>query len=111
MLRNDNSLSFQSRQFRQACRDYRVRQEFITPYTPGRMGPLNGSCTVSKRSVSGNMCFRMMMTRTEPFATGCRGTTASGRIKPLGIEARLDTAHNNQLRWLDLGGALHVDHV
>jgi len=27
-------LIFQSRRFRAACRDYRLRQEFITPYTP-----------------------------------------------------------------------------
>jgi len=30
----DNGLIFQSRRFRRACRDYRLRQEFITPYTP-----------------------------------------------------------------------------
>ena len=33
VLRSDNGLIFQSRQFRQACRDYRLQQEFITPYT------------------------------------------------------------------------------
>ena len=34
MVRSDNGLIFQSRRFRAACRDYRLRQEFITPYTP-----------------------------------------------------------------------------
>ncbi|MEO8327899.1 MAG: integrase core domain-containing protein [Nitrospirota bacterium] len=29
---------FQSRRFRQACRDYRLAQEFITPYTPQQNG-------------------------------------------------------------------------
>jgi putative transposase len=38
MLRSDNGLIFQSRRFRQACRDYRLRQEFITPYTPEQNG-------------------------------------------------------------------------
>ena len=33
-LRSDNGLIFQSRRFRAACRAYRLRQEFITPYTP-----------------------------------------------------------------------------
>jgi len=33
-LRSDNGLIFQSRRFRQACRDYRLQQEFIAPYTP-----------------------------------------------------------------------------
>jgi len=38
LLRSDNGLIFQSRRFRQACRDYRVQQEFITPYTPEQNG-------------------------------------------------------------------------
>jgi putative transposase len=37
-LRSDNGLIFQSRRFRQACRDYRLQQEFITPYTPEQNG-------------------------------------------------------------------------
>jgi putative transposase len=37
-VRSDNGLIFQSRRFRTACRDYRVRQEFITPYTPEQNG-------------------------------------------------------------------------
>ena len=37
-LRSDNGLIFQSRRFRSACRDYRLRQEFITPYTPEQNG-------------------------------------------------------------------------
>ena len=31
-------LIFQSRRFRAACRDYRLRQEFITPYTSQQNG-------------------------------------------------------------------------
>jgi putative transposase len=38
VLRSDNGLIFQSRRFRSACRDYRLRQEFITPYTPEQNG-------------------------------------------------------------------------
>lgn len=38
VLRSDNGLVFQSRRFRQACRDYRLQQEFITPYTPEQNG-------------------------------------------------------------------------
>ena len=37
-VRSDNGLIFQSRRFRPACRDYRLRQEFITPYTPEQNG-------------------------------------------------------------------------
>jgi putative transposase len=38
VLRSDNGLIFQSRRFRAACQDYRLRQEFITPYTPEQNG-------------------------------------------------------------------------
>jgi len=38
VLRSDNGLIFQSRRFRQTCRDYRLQQEFITPYTPEQNG-------------------------------------------------------------------------
>ena len=38
LVRSDNGLVFQSRRFRQACRDYRLQQEFITPYTPEQNG-------------------------------------------------------------------------
>ncbi|MGD9850054.1 MAG: transposase [Nitrospirales bacterium] len=36
--RQADSLIFQSRRFRRACRDYRLQQEFITPYTPEQNG-------------------------------------------------------------------------
>jgi putative transposase len=38
LIRSDNGLIFQSRRFREACRFYRLPQEFITPYTPEQNG-------------------------------------------------------------------------
>lgn len=38
IIRSDNGLIFQSRRFREACRFYRLSQEFITPYTPEQHG-------------------------------------------------------------------------
>ncbi len=38
VLRSDNGLIFQSHRFRQTCRDDRLQQEFITPYTPEQNG-------------------------------------------------------------------------
>jgi putative transposase len=38
VIRSDNGLTFQSRRFRAACSDYRLRQEFVTPYTPEQNG-------------------------------------------------------------------------
>lgn len=37
-IRSDNGLIFTARRFRAACRDYRLAQEFITPYTPQQNG-------------------------------------------------------------------------
>jgi putative transposase len=38
VIRSDNGLVFQSRRFRDACRFYRLKQEYITPYTPEQNG-------------------------------------------------------------------------
>jgi putative transposase len=43
VLRSDNELIFQSRRFRQACRDSRLQQEFITTYTPEQNGMIEQS--------------------------------------------------------------------
>jgi putative transposase len=37
-IRSDNGLVFQSRRFRATCNDYRLSQEYITPYTPEQNG-------------------------------------------------------------------------
>ena len=37
-LRSDNGLIFTSKRFREACKFYRLDQEFITPYTPEQNG-------------------------------------------------------------------------
>ena len=38
IIRSDNGLIFRSRKFRAACKDYRLEQEFVTPYTPEQNG-------------------------------------------------------------------------
>ena len=37
-LRSDNGLVFLSRRFRAACKQYGLKQEYITPYTPEQNG-------------------------------------------------------------------------
>jgi putative transposase len=37
-IRSDNGLVFQSRRFRATCNDYKLSQEYITPYTPEQNG-------------------------------------------------------------------------
>jgi len=38
IIRSDNGLVFQSKRFRDLCRDYGLPQEFVTPYTPEQNG-------------------------------------------------------------------------
>ena len=38
VIRSDNGLVFQSKRYRETCRDYKLAQEFITPYTPEQNG-------------------------------------------------------------------------
>jgi putative transposase len=38
VLRSDNGLIFQSKRFRAACCEYRLTQEFITPFSPEQNG-------------------------------------------------------------------------
>lgn len=42
VIRSDNGLVFQSRKFRSACQFYRLKQEFVTPYTPEQNGMIEG---------------------------------------------------------------------
>jgi putative transposase len=49
LLRSDNGLIFPSRRFRSACRDSRLRQEFITPCTPEQNGIIERfSCSLKE---------------------------------------------------------------
>ena len=58
VLRSDNGLIFQSRRFRQACRDYRLTQEFITPYTPEQNGIIERFFRSLKEECVGQHVFR-----------------------------------------------------
>jgi len=64
VVRSDNGLIFQSRRFRQACRDYRLKQEFITPYTPEQNGIIE----------------RFFRTLKEECAPGTTTSRASGKL-------------------------------
>ena len=50
VLRSDNELIFQSRQFREAHQGYRLRQKFTRPTRRSRMASSSGSFTVSSHS-------------------------------------------------------------
>ena len=70
MLRSDNGLIFQSRRFRAACKDYRLRQEFIPPFCEvarpvNALRSLMPSCCSSfcSRGVMGPRSLRMLGVR------------------------------------------------
>jgi putative transposase len=107
VLRSENGLIFQSRRFRQACRDYRLQQEFITPYTPEQNGMIERFFRSLKEVCVWNTRSRRLRRRGGSFGTGSSGTTMGGRIRPWGTEARSNTAPNMQPKWLDFRGALH----
>jgi len=58
VIRSDNGLIFQSRRFLRACRDYRLRQEFTTPYTPEQNGLIERSFRSLKEECTWQTNFR-----------------------------------------------------
>ncbi len=94
VLRSDNGLIFQSRRFRQACRDDRLQQEFITPYTPEQNGMIERFFRSLKEECVWQHAF-------QSFAD-------ARRIRRWGIEVRSNTGRNKQSRWLDFRGALQT---
>ena len=80
-LRSDNGLVFQSRRFRAACRDYGLRQEFITPYTPEQSGIVEGFFRSLKEEWVWQHNFRNFAEARAAVARWIVGTTASARIR------------------------------
>lgn len=58
--------------------------------------------------MSGNIRSRRLTRRGGPFETGSTGTTKDDPIVPSDIGAQSNIARNEQSRWLDFRGALHV---
>ena len=76
VVRRDNGLIFQSRHFRAACRDYRLRQEFITPYTPEQTGIVERLLRSLKESFSGSTTSLTSPKPELPLPTGFTGYNA-----------------------------------
>jgi transposase InsO family protein len=108
LVRSDNGLIFQSRRFRAACRDYRLRQEFITPYTPSRTASSNASFVASRKSASGGITSPASPKPAQLSLTGSNGITPNGPIRLSAIAARDNFARYNLNSSLDIGVALHL---
>lgn len=98
VLRSENGLIFQSRHFRQACRDYRLPQEFITPYTPQQNGLIERFFRSLKEECGWH----------HRFANFREGTTTDDHIKRCGIRVLASIDRNQACRWLDCRGALQA---
>jgi putative transposase len=92
VVRSDNGLIYQSRRFRAACRDYRLTQEFITPYTPEQNGIIE----------------RFFRSLKEECVWQHNFTSFDHRHWAIG--ARTNSGHAKSLRWLDSREALHIFH-
>ena len=94
VLRSDNGLISQSRRFRQACRDYRVQQEFITACTPEQNGMIEQFFRSLKEECVWQHTFQTFEEARRIIRDWARGTTRTARIGRWGIEARSNTAPN-----------------
>ena len=107
VLRSDNGLIFQSRRFRQACRDYRLKQEFITFAPAYRAGiierffrSLKEECIWQHTIQTFDEAHRIIRDWVQ-WSNHGRPHSAIGYRSPVQYRA------NNQPRWLDFWGALH----
>ena len=107
VIRSDNGLVFQSWRFREACRHYRLGQEYITPYTPEQ----NGITEWFFRSLKEECVWLQRFSNY----THARGVVArrlrwynNGRPHQLlATSARRSIGRDNWQMWLDFGRALH----
>jgi len=66
VVKSDNGLILQSRRSRAACLDYRLQQEFITPYTPEQNGMIERFFRSLKEECTWQHNFRTSRSRTGP---------------------------------------------
>ncbi len=88
VVRNDNSLNYQSRRFRAACRDDRLRQEFITPEQNGVVERLFRSLK-EEWSASGSTSSEISRRPGTSSRPRSASTTPSDRIKRSAIAQSL----------------------
>ena len=95
MIRSDNGLIFQSRRFREACRFYRLKQEYITPYTPEQNGlverffrSLKEECVWQHRIASFEEAYREIA-RWIRWYNGKRPHQALGYLSPKQYQEKL----------------------
>jgi Relaxase/Mobilisation nuclease domain/Integrase core domain len=107
VVRSDNGLIFQSRRFRAACRDYRLRQEFITPYTPEQNGLVERFFRSLKEECVWQHNLASFAEARAAITQWIHCTTPNVFTRHSAIAARGSFARYNPNSWLELEGALH----
>src|ERR1700728_2006361 len=97
VVRSDNGLIFQSRRFRAACRDYRLRQEFIMPYTPEQNGLVERFFRSLKEECVCCTISAALPKLTPPSLSGSNRTKPGVLISHSAIAARVGFALESQL--------------
>ena len=111
VLRSDNGLIFQSRRFRQACRDYRLQQEFITPYTPEQNGIIERFFRSLKEECVWQRTFQTFEEARRIIRDWIQWYNHGRPHQCPGVpEPQSSIVRNTQPRWLDFRGALHYLH-
>jgi transposase InsO family protein len=110
VIRSDNGLIFQSRRFRAACRDYRLRQEFITSHTPEQNG-LVGRFFRSLKEVSGCTTSAASLKLASPLLSGSNGTTTGVLTSHSAIAARFSSVRYTPNSWLDTKGHHNIQEI
>lgn len=102
VIRSDNGLIFTARRFRAACRDYRLRQEFITPYTPEQNGMIQALLPQSQGGVRLAAQLRRLRRGTggdrQLDSLGQRASSPSGARLPEPASVQVATTTGGGLR-------------
>ncbi len=80
VIRSDSGLVFQSRRFREMCRDYGFPQEFVTPSTPEQNGAIERFFRSLKEECVWSRIFGPSRKPSGKLLVGFTGRTREGPI-------------------------------
>ena len=96
---------FQSRRFRAACRDYRLSQEFITPYTPQQNGIIERFFRSLKEECAWQFNFGNFLEAKKAIAQSTQWYNAGKTASVFRLqEPQESIVRKNSERWLEIWG-------
>jgi hypothetical protein len=103
VIRSDNGLVYQSRQFWEACRGYRLQQEFITPYTPEQNGTIGRFFQSLKEECVWQHMFPSFAAARREIAGWIRWYNEERPHQALGYRSTREHRSQRGTGWLDFG--------